>query len=71
VQNQKLSAVEIQYVAGYGSAATSVPEGIRQAILLAVGHWYENREQSTAKAMQELPLGARHLLAAYDIGEIT
>jgi uncharacterized phiE125 gp8 family phage protein len=38
------AAVTIQYTAGYGSEAASVPNPLRQAILHLVGHWYENRE---------------------------
>lgn len=37
------SAVQIQFQAGYGSAA-DVPQAIKQAMLLLIGHWYENRE---------------------------
>ena len=40
------SGVEVQFVAGYGSAATSVPEEMRQAIKLVAGHMYEHREGS-------------------------
>lgn len=36
-------AVSVTFVAGYGDAA-DVPVSIRQAILLMVGAWYENRE---------------------------
>lgn len=37
------NGVVVRYVAGWASAA-DVPETIKQAILLVVGHWYENRE---------------------------
>lgn len=37
------SAVVITYTAGYASA-TNIPQRYKQAILLLVGHWYENRE---------------------------
>jgi uncharacterized phiE125 gp8 family phage protein len=40
---RQLNAVTIDFVAGYGAAA-AVPETIKQAILLLVGHWYANRE---------------------------
>lgn len=36
--------IQITFVAGYGAAATSVPEHMRQAVLLLAGYWYENRE---------------------------
>ena len=36
--------IEIDFTAGYGAAATSVPEPIRQALKLLVAHWYEHRD---------------------------
>lgn len=36
-------AVRIRFVAGYGTAA-AVPQALKQAILLLVGHWWMNRE---------------------------
>ncbi len=39
-----------------------VPEGIRAAILLLVGHLYENREASIDKALSEIPFGVKALL---------
>ena len=37
------NAICVTYVAGYASAAL-VPQSIKQAMLLLVSHWYENRE---------------------------
>jgi uncharacterized phiE125 gp8 family phage protein len=37
--------IVITYIAGYGAAA-AVPQQLKQAILLLLGHWYENREGS-------------------------
>lgn len=37
------SPITITYVAGYASTA-NIPQRYKQAILLLVGHWYENRE---------------------------
>ena len=48
---QPVSGVEVQFVAGYGSAASSVPGEVKQAIQLVVGHMYEHREGSDVKAM--------------------
>jgi uncharacterized phiE125 gp8 family phage protein len=36
--------IEIVFAAGFGPAATDVPAPLRQAILLLVAHWFENRE---------------------------
>lgn len=33
----------ISFIAGYGTAAEDVPVEIRQAILVVIAHWYENR----------------------------
>ena len=40
---EQIGAVKVNYVAGYGLAA-SVPETIKQAMLLLIGHWFVNRE---------------------------
>lgn len=39
-----INAVSVTYVAGYGNAASDVPEAIIRAIAFLVGHLYENRE---------------------------
>lgn len=41
---RELNGVAIRFVAGYGAAGTAVDMQLRQAILLLVAHWYENRE---------------------------
>jgi len=38
------NAIEITYVAGYGTVATSVPAGIRQGIIVLASHYFENPE---------------------------
>ena len=53
--------IRIQFVAGYGLAA-SVPQTTRQAMLLLIGHWYENREGSSERSMQEIPFAVKALL---------
>lgn len=54
-------AITIQFVAGYGSTATTVPANVRHALKMLVGHWYENRE-AVGQSMTELPLGVQALL---------
>jgi uncharacterized phiE125 gp8 family phage protein len=38
------NAVVVQFTAGYGDAADDVPQRVKQAMLLLIGHWYEHRE---------------------------
>lgn len=64
-----LDAVTVRYVAGYGSGAGDVPEGIRQAMLLLIGHLYEQREATGATVagspLPMLPFGVDALLATH------
>jgi len=39
-----LNGIEIDVVAGYGPAASDVPQPLRQAILILAAHWYEHRD---------------------------
>ncbi len=57
-----LNDVTVTFMAGYGSAATSVPARIKNAILLLVGHLYQTRESASEKAIREVPMGLRALL---------
>lgn len=41
--------IQLVYVAGYGGAS-AVPQWIKQAMYLLVGHWYENREATITGA---------------------
>ncbi len=62
-----MNACEIQFVCGYGVAA-SVPESIKQAMLLMIGHWYEHREAVTvsgSKGMQPVPMAVQAILEPY------
>lgn len=59
------NCVAITYRAGFGTTAADVPDEIKQAILLSVGHWFENREPggtyNTANG-QEIMMGVHALL---------
>ena len=59
--------VRVRYVTGHGAPADSpalhpLPRLARSAILLMLGHLYENREAATAATVTEIPLGVRALL---------
>lgn len=62
VETDRLNAVEVIYVAGYGAAATDVPGPIRRAIALMVGHYYEHREEVSELKLAKIPAGAERLL---------
>lgn len=40
----RFNAVQLTYVAGYGTEGSDVPEQYVQAVLLLLANWYENRE---------------------------
>jgi uncharacterized phiE125 gp8 family phage protein len=57
--------IKITFVAGYGSP-DAVPADIKQAILLTLGHYYENRNDSVyATVITSLPRGAAHLINSF------
>jgi uncharacterized phiE125 gp8 family phage protein len=61
-------AVEVEYVVGYGSSASDVPEIIKQAILLTIGNFYQNRASViTGKTATELPMNVKWLLDTYKV----
>lgn len=65
---QQLETVTVRYVAGYGPNPGDLPEPIRQAILMLVSHFDQNREAvmaDTRAAAIELPFGVRALLSSY------
>lgn len=69
---ERTAAVVVRFVAGYGAAPGSIPEPIRLAILLLVGHFYANREQVTLGAgltATQLPFGVDALIAPYRVHE--
>ena len=58
--------ISISFTAGYGDAA-AVPQPLKQAILMLVGHWFENRMAGGMDGGMAvlLPLGVQHLIAPY------
>lgn len=66
-----VAPIAIAYTAGYGAAA-AVPQALKQAMLLLLGHWYVNREAVVATgartSMGETPLAVMALLAPYRFG---
>lgn len=65
------NAIRIRFRAGYRTdsyfdtdydGAQTLPAAIRQALLLLVGHFFENRENSVEKALSTIPHGFQALL---------
>ena len=66
LRDDLVDAVQIEFTAGYGDAATDVPQIIRNAMLLMIGHWYENRESTIAgMSINEVPMSTNAMLSKY------
>jgi len=59
----RLNAVEIIFVAGYGAAGADVPWTVKQAMYMLAGHYYENREATTDyRAVTTVPMAYENLI---------
>lgn len=64
----QIPTITIEYVAGYGEERGDVPEDIKNAIKLTVGHFYEHRETVLVGVSgSNLPQGAQDLLYPHRI----
>jgi uncharacterized phiE125 gp8 family phage protein len=41
---RRIDGIEVDLVAGYGASGIDVPQPLRQAVMILVARWYENRE---------------------------
>lgn len=67
-----MNPIEVQFVTGYGATAATVPDDIRNAVLLTTAHFYENRELYLVSKLQslgvaEIPKTANALLQNYRV----
>lgn len=67
-----IGAVRIRYVTGYkaeGDANIIIPEAIKQALFLLIGHYFENREILLERGHipKTIPFSAEALLYSYKI----
>jgi uncharacterized phiE125 gp8 family phage protein len=59
----KLNAVTVTFVVGYGASSASVPENIRHAIRMIIGDLYNHRESTiTGTIVAQIPRSAEMLL---------
>ena len=57
---ETINAVWVRFVVG-----EIAHEDVKHALLLIVGHWYQNRESASADNLREVPLGAMALLSLH------
>lgn len=60
---QEVDGLRIEFVSGYGDPS-DVPQRVKQALLLLIGHWYENREDivvSPGVVSSQVPMAAQAL----------
>ncbi|SNZ21717.1 head-tail connector protein [Cohaesibacter gelatinilyticus] len=60
LKDNAIARVWVEFVAGYGDAASDVPQAIRHAALLLIAHWYENREATM------VGISSQHTKLAFD-----
>ena len=66
-----MNGVEIDFTAGFGEAGADVPDLLKRAILLLVGHWYEFRAGfGPADQPVSYPAGYERLIAFYRAGRL-
>ena len=61
------NAITVRFIAGYGTTSASVPEELRHAIALLVGHWFENREATSAAVSLPIPFGVEALVWPFKV----
>lgn len=61
-----IKAVTIQFKGGYGDAGSNIPQDLRQAMLMLIGHFYENREAVQAGvAVTNVPMAYKYLKTSH------
>jgi uncharacterized phiE125 gp8 family phage protein len=62
-ESDRVNAVIITFVAGYGATSASVPENIRHAVRLILGDMYTQRENTiVGSSVNQIPQSAKILL---------
>jgi uncharacterized phiE125 gp8 family phage protein len=63
------NAVSVTWWGGYGASGSSVPAAVRHAILMLVGHWYENRSTVLVGSIsKQLEFAVESLLSSHTWG---
>ena len=60
------NGIEVELTAGFGASPNDVPETLRWAVLMLVGHWFENRAAVEAdNQLRHVPLAVQAVLGPY------
>lgn len=59
----RLDAITVEFLAGFGNSVDDIPETIRQCIRLLVCHWYVHRSAASEASVEELPLAVQALIS--------
>jgi uncharacterized phiE125 gp8 family phage protein len=59
------NAVKVTFVAGYGDTPKSIPNPIRQAMLMLIAHWYDNRTNVAFASTTLIPFTVDALIAPF------
>jgi|14_taG_2_1085336.scaffolds.fasta_scaffold06066_4 uncharacterized phiE125 gp8 family phage protein len=59
---RRSDAIKIEYEIGFGDNPSDVPETVRHALMLLIGHWYDNRENTQMDELSDIPFGFMELL---------
>ena len=63
--SERIAPIIITYTSGY-SSVSQVPADIKQAILIMVGQWYENRQVAVVgRSVGTIPMTAEYLIEKY------
>jgi uncharacterized phiE125 gp8 family phage protein len=50
-------AIRVEYEIGYGDTTADVPQTLRHALMMLIGHWYDNRENTAMDELSNIPYG--------------
>lgn len=63
ISTQKLNAIQITFVAGYGGTCSSTPEIYRRAMTMLCTHWYHNRSDLACESAGDIEASLHRLMA--------
>lgn len=73
--DREFDSIQLNVDFGFGPADTDVPDDIKQAMLMLVSHWYENREATGDRLFGkekkgQIPFGVTPILEKYRIFQV-